>query len=150
MDEGRKALTRLVQTFGPKNVYVELQRHGIREQEARNRDAISLARELRLPLLATNGVNRATAFERESLDVLTSIWHGCSLDEAGLLLQQNSQRHMRSAAEMCSLFEDLPEAIAATGELSDRLTFQMKDMGYSCPRQAHRGARHHRGTDGVL
>ena len=134
VDEGRKALTRLVQTFGPKNVYVELQRHGIREQEARNRAAISLAREFRLPLLATNGVSMATAFEREILDVLTGIRHGCSLDDAGLLLQQNSKRHMRSAKEMCTLFHDIPEAIAATGELSDRLTFQMKDMGYEFPR----------------
>ena len=134
MDGGREALTRLIQTFGPKNVYVELQRHGIREQEARNRAAISLARELRLPLLATNGVNMATAFEREILDLLTSIRHGCSLDDAGLLLQHNSKRHMRSAQEMCRLFLDIPEAIAATNELSDRLTFQMKEMGYEFPR----------------
>jgi len=134
MDEGRKVLTRLVQTFSPKNVYVELQRHGLCEQEARNQAAIALARELHLPLLATNGVSMATEFEREILDVLTSIRHGCSLDEAGLLLQQNSKRHMRSAEQMCALFRDVPEAIVATGELSDRLTFQMKDMAYEFPR----------------
>ncbi len=134
MDEGRKALTQLVQTFGPQSVFVELQRHGIREQEVRNRAAISLARELHLPLLATNGVSMATEFEREILDVLTSIRHGCSLDEAGLLLQQNSKRYLRSVREMGTLFQDVPEAIAATGELSDRLTFQMKDMGYEFPR----------------
>ena len=134
MNEGRKVLNRLVQTFGPQNVYVELQRHGIREQETRNRASIALAREFHLPLLATNGVNIATAFEREILDVLTSIRHGCSLDDAGLLLQPNGKRHLRSAREMCGLFQDIPEAIAQTGELSDRLTFQMKDMGYEFPR----------------
>lgn len=133
MEGGRKVLTRLIQTFGPKNVYVELQRHGICEQEARNQAAISLAREFHLPLLATNGVSMATEFEREILDVLTSIRHGCSLDDAGLLLQQNGKRHLRSAEQMCALFHDLPEAIATTGELSDRLTFQMKDMGYEFP-----------------
>ena len=134
MDEGRKILTQLVSTFDPGNVYVELQRHGICEQEARNQAAIALAREFHLPLLATNGVSMATEFEREILDVLTSIRHGCSLDEAGLLLQPNGKRHLRSAAQMCALFRDVPEAIAATGELSDRLTFQMKDMGYEFPR----------------
>ena len=41
---------------------------------------------------------------------------------------------MRNAAEMDALFRDLPEAIANTGELSDRLGFQMKDMGYEFPR----------------
>ncbi len=134
MDEGRKAVTRLLQTFGPKNVYVELQRHGICEQEARNQAAMALAREFHLPLLATNGVSMATEFEREILDVLTTIRHGCSLDEAGLLLQQNSKRHMRSGAQMWALFRDVPGAVAATGELSDRLNFQMKEMGYEFPR----------------
>ena len=134
VNEGRKVLNRLVQAFGPQNVYIELQRHGIREQETRNRASIALAREFQLPLLATNGVNMATAFEHEILDVLTSIRHGCSLDDAGWLLQANSKRHMRSAQEMCALFRDVPEAIAQTGELSDRLTFQMKDMGYEFPR----------------
>ncbi len=122
MEEGRKILTQLVQAFGPKNVYVELQRHGICEQEPRNQAAVSLAREFHLPLLATKGVSMAVEFEREILDVLTSIRHGCSLDEAGLLLQQNGKRHLRSAAEMFALFGDVPEAIAATGELSERLT----------------------------
>ncbi len=134
MDEGRKVLTQLVRTFGPKNVYVELQRHGICEQEARNQAAIALTREFHLPLLATNGVSMATEFEREILDVFTSIRHGCSLDDAGRLLQQNGKRHLRSAEQMRTLFRDVPEAIAATGELSDRLTFQMKDMGYEFPR----------------
>jgi error-prone DNA polymerase len=133
MEAGRSTLTRMVQTFGKNNVYVELQRHGICEQEARNQAAIALARELQLPLLATNGVQMATAYEREVLDVLTAIRHGCSLDEAGLLLQQNSKRHLRSAADMAALFRDVPEAIAATAELSDRLMFQMNDMGYEFP-----------------
>ncbi len=133
LDEGRKILTRLVATFGKRNVYVELQRHGICEQEARNQAAIALAQEFQLPLLATNGVSMATEFEREVLDVLTTIRHGCSLDEAGLLLQQNSKRHMRSAKDMCVLFRDVPAAISNTATLSDRLAFKMTDMGYEFP-----------------
>jgi error-prone DNA polymerase len=134
MDEGRKTIGQLMQTFGNKNVYVELQRHDICDQEARNQAAIALAREFHLPLLATNGVNMATAFEHEVLDVFTAIRHGCSLDDAGLLLQRNSKRHIRSAAEMTALFGDVPEAVSASGDLSDRLTFQMKDMGYEFPK----------------
>ena len=134
IDEGRRTVQRLLQSFGPRNVYVELQRHGVCEQEARNQAAISLAREFGLPLLATNGVNTATEYEREVLDVMTSIRHGCSLDEAGLLLEKNSKRHLRSAEEMVRLFRDMPEAIANTGDLSDRLRFVMTDMGYEFPR----------------
>ncbi len=133
MPEARTTLQRLVQIFDERNVYVELQRHGIREQEARNQAALALAREFHLPVLATNGVNMATGFEREILDVLTTIRHGCSLDEAGVLLQQNNKRHLRSPAEMTRLFQDVPEAIAETWELSSRLTFEMKEMGYKFP-----------------
>ena len=134
MDEGRKTLERLVQTFGARHVYVELQRHGLREGEARNQAAIALAREFHLPLLATNGVNMATETEREVLDVLTAIRHGISLDKAGWLLQANNKRAMRSFATMTALFRDHPEAIAQTRALSDRLQFEMKEMGYEFPR----------------
>jgi error-prone DNA polymerase len=133
IDEGRRMLESLVQTFGHGSVYVELQRHRIREQEARNQAAIALARELRLPLLATNGPNMATAFEREVLDLMTAIRHGCTLDEAGLLLQQNTNRQILGRREMSILFRDLPYAVAETVELSSRLQFVMKDMGYEFP-----------------
>ncbi len=135
MSEGRRVLGKLVGSFGEGNVFAELQRHGCREGEARNQAVVALAREFSLPLLATNGVNMATDFEREILDVFTSIRHGCSLDEAGLLLQRNNLRHLRTAAEMTALFRDVPEAIGNTGMLSDRLGFVMKqDMGYEFPR----------------
>jgi error-prone DNA polymerase len=133
MDEGRRLVQCLVQIFGRGNVYVELQRHRIREQEARNQAAIALAHELQLPLLATNGANMATSLEREVLDVLTSIRHRTTLDQAGLLLQQNANRHMLGAAEMRNLFRDVPAAVAETVELSSRLQFVMKDMGYQFP-----------------
>jgi error-prone DNA polymerase len=133
VDEGRQLLRSLIGIFGPKNVYVELQRHRIREQEARNEAAVALSREFHLPVLATNGVNMATAFEREILDVLTTIRHHTSLDGAGLLLQHNANRHLRPAGEMASLFRDIPQAIAETKELSARLQFEMKDMGYQFP-----------------
>jgi error-prone DNA polymerase len=133
MDEGRRTLESLIRTFGQGSVYVELQRHRIREQEARNQAAIALARELRLPLLATNGPNMATAFEREVLDLMIAIRHGCTLDEAGLLLQQNTNRQLLGTKEMTTLFRDLPHAVAETVELSSRLQFVMKEMGYQFP-----------------
>src|SRR5690349_19920757 len=85
-DAGRLMLTRLLSTFGPRNVYVELQRHLERGQEARNHAAVDLARELKLPVLATNGVCYATKAEREVLDVFTCIKNKEQLENAGRLL----------------------------------------------------------------
>jgi error-prone DNA polymerase len=133
MAAGRKLLAQLVATFGPGNVYVELQRHMNRCQEARNQAAITLAREFRLPLLATNGVRYATPGEREIADAFTCLKNRLRLETAGKLLAQNSQRYVRSAKEMALIFADLPEAIANTAELSSRLEFNLENLGYQFP-----------------
>jgi error-prone DNA polymerase len=127
---------RLVHLFGPRHVFVELQRHYDRTEEHRNQAAVRIARTLNLDLLATNGVHYATASEREVLDVLTTIRHHCTLETAGRLLAPNAERYLRSPREMQQLFRDLPEAIANTAELSARLAYQMSDLGYRFPTYA--------------
>jgi error-prone DNA polymerase len=134
MEEAWRSVARLTEIFGRSNVYVELQRHFHREQEARNRAAIEIACSLQLPLLATNGVCYATSHERELCDVLTAILHHRTLATAGRLLARNSERHLKPAAEMQKLFADLPEAIANTVELSSRIEFTLEDLGYEFPR----------------
>jgi error-prone DNA polymerase len=134
MEEARGCVEWLSNIFGRDNVYVELQRHFHREQEARNRVAIEIARSLQLPLLAANGVCYATAQERELCDVFTAIRRHRTLATAGRLLARNSERHLKSPQEMQALFADLPEAIANTIELSSRLAFTFKDLGYEFPR----------------
>ncbi len=134
IDEARRHVDQLVGIFGHKNVYIELQRHFQREEESRNRAAISIARSLNLPLLATNGVCYATAKARELCDAFTAIRHHHTLSTAGRLLSRNSERFLKSAQEMQQLFADLPEAITNTLELSSRLEFSLNDLGYEFPR----------------
>src|SRR5579859_3917935 len=67
----RRLLERLISAFRKENVYVELQRHFRAAQESRNHAVIDLAREFKLPLLATNGVLYAGPDERRVLDALT-------------------------------------------------------------------------------
>ncbi len=131
---GREAVEQLVHIFGRESVYVELQRHQEREQEWRNQAAIRIARSLKLPVLATNGVRYAVPYDREILDVFTAIRHHTDLDCAGRLLALNNQRHLRPAHEMATLFRDIPHAIANTVELSSRLAFELNDLGYEFPR----------------
>jgi error-prone DNA polymerase len=134
MAEAHRCLDRLTEIFGRNNVYVELQRHLHREEEACNRAAIEIARSLHLPLLATNGVCYATTKERELCDVFTAIRHHRTLMTAGRLLARNSERHLKSSEEMSRLFADLPEAIINTAELSSRLEFKLSDLGYEFPK----------------
>src|SRR5579859_5151836 len=131
---GMECVEQLCEIFGRHNVYVELQRHFCREQESRNQAAVEIARKLRLSLLATNGVSHAQVPAREVLDVFTCIRHHCTLATAGRLLARNSERHLKSSAEMTRLFADLPEAIANTEILSSRLKFTLNDLGYQFPK----------------
>jgi len=133
-DAAHDLLSRLVSTFGRENVYVELQRHFDRAQEARNQAAIALAREMHLPLLATNGVCYATPQEREVLDVFTCIKDKKQLTTAGRMLGKNAERYIRTPEEMSRLFADLPDAIANSVDLSARLAFTLKDLGYKFPK----------------
>ena len=124
----------LLEVFGAKNLYVELQRYYTRHEEFRNQALIGAARDFRLPLLATNGVCHAVRQARELQDVLTCIREKVTIQQAGRLLAQNSERHLKSPKEMACLFADFPEAIANTHELSSRLQFTLKDLGYRFPR----------------
>ena len=133
IDEARRQVEQLIAIFGSSNVYIELQRHYQREEESRNRAAISIARSLNIPLLATNGVCYATAKARELCDAFTALRHHRTMATAGRLLARNSERFLKSAQEMQQLFADLPEAISNTLDLSSRIEFSLNDLGYEFP-----------------
>ncbi len=133
-EAGRKVVEQLTRIFGRENVYVELQRHREREEEGRNQAALRIAHSLHLPVVATNGVRYATAYDREILDLFTAIRNHVELDQAGRLLAVNNHRHLRTAHEMAALFRDIPGAVENTTALSSRLGFQLNDLGYEFPR----------------
>ena len=113
--------------------HIELQRHFRRDEEHQNVRLVDLARRLRLPLVATNGVRYGRAEDKELHDVLTCIREGRNVDNAGRLLGMNRERHIKSAAEMTRLFADLPEAIDGAWELANTLDFTLADLGYQFP-----------------
>ena len=123
----------LIDVFGRENVFVEIQRHFLRGEEHVNRQLVDLAAHCRLPILATNGVQYAKPYGREVLDVFTCIREHTHLDAAGKLLTRNSERHLKSDAEMRELFCDLPKTIENTSRLAERLTFSLENIGYEFP-----------------
>ena len=127
-------LQRLLGIFGEGNVQVEIQRHFRPGEDRLNAARIDLARALRLPLLATNGVLHATPDGRRVVDVFTCLRHHTTLEEAGTRLTANAERHLKTPEAMAALFQDLPDAIGNTVRLGDRLRFELRDLGYEFPR----------------
>ncbi|MCM3879893.1 MAG: error-prone DNA polymerase [Vicinamibacterales bacterium] len=123
----------LVGLFGRSNVYVELQRHLLRDEEAGNRALVDLAGTFHVPIIATNGVRFADPLERPLFDVLTCIHHRTTLASAGKKLARNAERYLKPPEEMARLFSDLPGAVAATEALAERLEYTMADLGYRFP-----------------
>lgn len=132
MEGGKNALDRLRSLF-PNRLHAELQRHRSREEEHRNRAVLDLAESLRVPWVATNGVRYAWPEDRPLQDVLTCIREKTTLDQAGRLLEPQSERYLKSARDMKDLFRDVPGAVAESLHLADQLEFTLKDLGYRFP-----------------
>ncbi|HXU45216.1 MAG TPA: error-prone DNA polymerase, partial [Thermoanaerobaculia bacterium] len=132
LEGARREIERLAGIF-PGRLHVEIQRHRLREEEHRNRALLDLARQLRLPLAATNGVRYARPLDKPLHDVLTAIRHRTQLDLAGRRLAAHRERHLKGAEEMAALFADLPAAITGSAELAARLDFTLDDLGYRFP-----------------
>ncbi|MFN7924680.1 MAG: error-prone DNA polymerase [Bryobacteraceae bacterium] len=124
----------LVDIFGRSYTYAPVERHFHRIEEVRNQRTVDFARHHGIPLLAVNSVAYATPDRRELTDALTCLRHKVKLATAGRLLDRNSERYLKPAREMSRLFADLPEAIANTRTLSERVQFTLADLGYEFPR----------------
>ena len=128
-----RILDRLKMIFGPKSVFVEIQRHFLREQERLNQILVDLSDRNNVPLLASNGVLYAHQKRRPLQDILTCIRHKKTLRKAGRLLSINSERYLKPPAEMECLFSDFKVALRNSFLLSKRLNFTMKNLGYRFP-----------------
>lgn len=117
----------------PGRLYVELQRHHLRHEEAVNQTLLGLAHKLRLPYFASNGSYYADERARELYDVFTCIKNHTAIYNAGRLLSENSERYIKTEAQMLRLFDDMPQAVAITQEIADRIRFSMDELGYTFP-----------------
>jgi error-prone DNA polymerase len=114
-------------------LYVELQRHHLRSEEYINQQLFGHAIKLKLPFFASNGVYYADQADRELFDVFTCIKNHTTIYDAGKLLSENSERHLKNETQMQRLFADLPEAIDRTEEIAARVEFSMDELAYTFP-----------------
>jgi error-prone DNA polymerase len=129
---GRETLEWLKTVF-PDRLYLTLERHHIRYEEDLNQRIISLSQRYKIPCFASNGVFYADERDREVFDVFTCIKNHLTIEKAGKLLSENSERYLKPESEMLALFDDFPEAVAATAEIAARIDFSLDELGYSFP-----------------
>ncbi|HEV8394541.1 MAG TPA: error-prone DNA polymerase [Vicinamibacterales bacterium] len=126
-------LDRLVGLFGRANVYVDLQRHFLRDEESDTVALTHLAEAFRVPVAATNGGRFATPGDRPLFDVLSCVYHHTTVDAAGRRLARNAERYLKPPEVMAQIFADRPDALRGTEALAERLEYTMSDLGYRFP-----------------
>ena len=127
-----RALARLAKRFAG-SCFLAAQ-HLSRGDEARRIAALAgLAEALGVPLVASNDVHAHDPGRRALQDVLTCIREHCTLDDAGLRLFANAERHLKPAGEMARLFAAYPDAVARTVEIAGRIGFSLDELSYDYP-----------------
>lgn len=92
-----------------------------------------MAEQTSVPMVAVNDVHMHLPVRRPLLDVLTCIRAHCTVDEAGLLLQKNGERHHKPPLEMVRLFRNYREALTRTIEIAEACTFNLDELRYEYP-----------------
>ena len=108
--------------------YIEVQRHAIDEEEELLRRLLRLARELDIPVVATNDVHYIRQEDWALQDVRLCISTGSTLDEEGRMRMagDSSSYYVKSEEEMRLLFPDLPEAIDNTWRIAQQCELELE------------------------
>ncbi len=118
-DDARAHIDDLIQVFGPEQVYFELQRNGIAEQDQANEGIVKAAREVGRPLVATADVHYLTRDDYDNHAALLCVQTKSTVAEPKLSFDTN-EFFLKSPDEMASDFSEWPEAVPTTLEIAER------------------------------
>ncbi len=121
----RRRLQAWLDCFGDR-FYIELQRTGRENEEQYIADAVELALEYGVPVVATNDVRFLKAEEFDAHEARVCIHDGRTLDDPRRSKNYSEQQYLRSSEEMQQLFEDIPEALANTVEIAKRCNLEIR------------------------
>ena len=93
----------------------------------------NLAQAANIPTIAANDVLYHAASIRELQDVMRCIRHGCTIEQAGFLLESHGERHLKPPKEMARLFRKFPEALSRQQEILQRVNFTLDQISYDYP-----------------
>jgi DNA polymerase III subunit alpha len=125
--------------------YLEIQRHGIADQDRVNAELAKMAADLRLPLLATNDAHYLEAHDHEAHDALLCVGTAANLSDEKRFRFDGRGFYVKDGDEMAELFHDHPSAVTATLELAERCDVEIPMGQYHLPEfQVPAGSTHDR------
>ena len=119
-EDAKKAALRYQDIFGKGNFFLELQDHGIPEQQNVNQQLLKMHRETGIELVATNDVHYTLAEDAQPHDVLLCLQTGKKLADEDRMRYEGGQYYVKSSEEMERLFPYAPEALENTRKIAQR------------------------------
>ncbi|HEY0632846.1 MAG TPA: DNA polymerase III subunit alpha, partial [Thermoleophilaceae bacterium] len=123
--EARAHVDDLLRVFGPENVYFEVQKNGIAEQDKANDGIVRIARELGRPLVGTADVHYLRREDYHHHAALLCVQTKSTLKEPKMSFDTN-EFYLKDSAEMGSAFAEWPEAIASSLEIAERCNVEIE------------------------
>ncbi len=120
--------------FGPDNYYVELMDHGLPVERRVREDLLRLARDLRLPLVATNDLHYTYRGDHEAHAVLLCVQSGSTLADPNRFKFEADDFYLKSAQEMRAIWSELPEACDNTLRIAERCDVRFTEAANFMPR----------------
>ena len=125
-DEAKKSALSYQEIFGKENYFLELQDHGIPEQQTVNEALLRMSRELEIPLVATNDCHYTYAQDVKPHDILLCIQTGKKLADEDRMRYEGGQYYVKSPEEMETLFPYAKEALENTGKIAERCNVEIE------------------------
>jgi len=119
--------------FGQDNFYLEIQDHGIREQQIVNSALIRMSQETGIPLVCTNDLHYINREDAEAHDILICIQTNKTVDEENRMKYEGSEFYLKSPEEMFSLFPYAKEAVENTSKIAERCNVSFEFNKYKLP-----------------
>jgi DNA polymerase-3 subunit alpha len=125
-EKARATVGFYVDVFGPENYFVELQNHGLPEQERVMEGLLQLAKEFSLKVIATNDAHYLNKEDARAHDVLLCIQTNSRVSDKDRLRFETEEFYLKSPEEMASLFSDFPEALGNTLHIADMCEVELE------------------------
>ena len=125
-EEAKKAALRYEEIFGKGNFFLELQDHGIPQQQTVNSQLLRMHQETGIDLVATNDIHYTYSTDAQAHDILLCVQTGKRLQDEDRMRYEGGQYYVKSPQEMAELFSYAPEAIANTQKIADRCNVEIE------------------------
>ena len=125
-EEAKKVVLEYQDIFGKGNFFLEMQDHGIPEQQLVNQRQIQLSKETGIELVVTNDIHYTYAEDAKPHDILLCIQTGKKLDDENRMRYEGGQYYVKSPQEMEALFPYAKQALENTQKIADRCEVEIE------------------------